>query len=415
MNNHEYSNRTAPVSPNRDNLHRLFSKRSWSSASMSISRRELGLAALGTPGLAQKTYTGPLQGLESQVDLAQFDPLAWLNRQYESAPLRLTFRASNRRQAETWQSALRAKLVELVGGFPERHPLNPRTLEIREFPGYRREKLIFESRPGCGVFAYLLTPRKQGAPYPAVICHPGHGRGADDLVGLGGDPGDRPSWLTYQHDYALRLPALGLAAIVIEPIAFGMRRDAVTKKKGLDAWACQPVASAALLFGKTMIGWRVFDVMRTVDWIETRKDLDPSRIGCVGISGGGTATLFSAALEKRIRAVMVSGYLNTFRDSIMSLSHCVDNYIPGILNWAEMYDIAGLIAPRPLFAESGTRDDIFPIEAFRASFARVQKIYATFGASEVLDREIFEGEHDFRGTRGIPFLAANLKNIKETS
>ena len=96
-----------------------------------------------------------------------------------------------------------------------------------------------------------------------------------------------------------------------------------------------------------MIGWRVHDVMRTIDWIGTRKELDVSRVGCMGISGGGTCTLFSAALEPRIRAAMVSGYLNTFRDSVFSLSHCIDNYIPGILNWAEMYDVAGLIAPRP--------------------------------------------------------------------
>jgi len=68
-----------------------------------------------------------------------------------------------------------------------------------------------------------------------------------------------------------------------------------------------------------------------------------------------SGALFSAALEPRIRAAMVSGYLNTFRDSVFSLSHCIDNYVPGILNWAEMYDIAGLIAPRPLFAESGER------------------------------------------------------------
>ena len=80
----------------------------------------------------------------------------------------------------------------------------------------------------------------------------------------------------------------------------------------------------------------------------------------MGISGGGTCTLFSAALEPRIRAAMVSGYLNTFRDCIMSVSHCIDNYVPGILNWAEMYDVAGLVAPRPLFAESGEKDDIFP-------------------------------------------------------
>ena len=86
-----------------------------------------------------------------------------------------------------------------------------------------------------------------------------------------------------------------------------------------------------------------------------------ARVGCMGISGGGTVTLFATALEPRIRAAMVSGYLNTFRDSIGSLAHCIDNYVPGILNWAEMHDVAGLIAPRPLFVESGEKDNIFPI------------------------------------------------------
>ncbi|MDQ6705336.1 MAG: acetylxylan esterase [Acidobacteriota bacterium] len=148
--------------------------------------------------------------------------------------------------------------------------------------------------------------------------------------------------------------------------------------------------------------------MRTVDWIETRPELDATRVGCMGISGGGTVTLFSTALEPRIRAAMVSGYLNTFRDSILSLSHCIDNYIPGILNWAEMYDVAGLIAPRPLAVESGERDPIFPIAASRKSFARVKRIYEMFGAADRTEQETFDDVHTFYGRRGLPFLAANL-------
>jgi len=132
------------------------------------------------------------------------------------------------------------------------------------------------------------------------------------------------------------------------------------------------VAGAALLFGQTMIGWRVWDVMRTIDWIETRKELDAKRVGCMGISGGGTCTTFSAALEPRIKVAMISGYLNIFRDCILSLSHCIDNYVPGILNWAEMYDVAGPIAPRPMFAESGSKDRIFPIAGSREGFDRVR-------------------------------------------
>jgi dienelactone hydrolase len=148
--------------------------------------------------------------------------------------------------------------------------------------------------------------------------------------------------------------------------------------------------------------------MRTIDWIETRKDLDAKRVGCMGISGGGTCTTFSAALEPRIRAALISGYLNTFRDSVMSLSHCIDNYVPGILNWAEMYDIAGLIAPRPLAVESGEKDDIFPIAASRASFARVKKVYEIFGAGDLVYHETFDAAHSFSGRQGLPFLARRL-------
>jgi hypothetical protein len=158
-----------------------------------------------------------------------------------------------------------------------------------------------------------------------------------------------------------------------------------------------------------MIGWRVWDVMRTIDYIATRSELDASRVGCMGISGGGTVTVFSTALDLRIRTALVSGYLNTFRDSIGSLAHCIDNYVPGILNWAEMHDIAGLIAPRPLFVESGERDNIFPIRASVESFNEVKRIYDVFGASDLVEQEVFPDEHAFWGKRGIPFVAKHLR------
>jgi dienelactone hydrolase len=295
-----------------------------------------------------------------------------------------------------------------VGGFPaERRPLRPVVIETRSFPGYRREKVVFDSRPGVSVLAYVLLPEGRRKP-PVMICVPGHGRGVDDIVGIdpsGAERADKPG---YQHDFAIQVAEAGLAAVAIEPMAFGCRRDAVSARKGATANACQPSAGAALLLGQTMIGWRVFDIMRTLDYVATRADLDSMRVGCMGISGGGTATLFSAALEPRIKVALVSGYLNTFRDSIVSLSHCIDNYVPGILDWAEMHDVAGLIAPRPLFVESGEKDNIFPIQASLASFERVREIYTVFGATQLAEQEVFPEDHRFWGKRGIPFLARHL-------
>ncbi len=368
-------------------------------------------AAAASTAFAQTpepAYGGALAG-ETRIDPEKFDPIAWTKARHDAAPLRLTFRSTTRKQAEAWQKQLHAKVVELVGPLPATGgPLHSQTLDVREFPNYTREKFVFESRSGVGVLGYLLTPKPR-ANNAVVICVPGHGRGVDDIVGVDEHGRDRTTRSGYEYDFAIQAVEHGFAAVAIEPMAFGCRRDAATKAKGATSYACQPVAGSALLLGETMIGWRVFDVMRTIDWIESRKELDAKRIGCAGISGGGTCALFSTALEPRIRAALVSGYLNTFRASIMSMSHCIDNYIPGILNWAEMYDIAGLIAPRPLFSEGGDHDPIFPPEATRDSFARVRKVYEVFGAPDSVQLEIFPGRHEFHGEKGWPFLVNALR------
>ena len=380
-------------------------------AGKSITRRQLALTGMAASAMsAQSTYNGALDGHESKVEATNFDPVAWTRKRWESAPLRMTFGdATTRKQAESWQSKLRPKVLELIGGFPEnRTPLSPVLLEKREFDGYRREKFIFTSQPGVQVLAYLLSPATSRESMPVVICVPGHGRGVDDIVGIDSKGKQRSDKDGYQHDFALQVVEAGMAALAIEPMAFGCRRDVATKKKGLGTSACQPAAGAALLLGETMIAWRAWDVIRAIDWIETRSDLDAKRVGCMGISGGGTCTVFAAALEPRIKAAMVSGYLNTFRDSILSIGHCMDNYVPGILNWCEMYDVAGLIAPRPLFVESGDRDAIFPVESSRESYGKVRRVYEAFGAGDAVAHEVFAGEHSFHGKAGIPFLKRML-------
>jgi dienelactone hydrolase len=391
-----------------------------------MSRRELARMAVALPSVrafplgaqpllsdsAQgrpSDYIGPLTGITDGLADRRFDPVAYTRDRYSAAPRRLRFAARSRPDAEAWQKALRAKLSELIGGFPPAPaPLRPSALETRAFSGYRREKIVFDSRPGVSVLAYLLLPDQAQPPAATVICVPGHGRGVDDIVGIDDQGRERTDKAGYQHDFAIQVAEAGIAALAIEPMAFGCRRDPLNARQGLSHKGCEPAAGGALLLGETMIAWRVWDVLRAVDYIATRRELDASRVGCMGISGGGTVTLFAAALEPRIRAAMVSGYLNTFRDSVGSLAHCVDNYVPGILNWAEMHDIAGLIAPRPLFVESGEKDTIFPIAASVESFKQVREIYGVFGAADRVEQEVFPGEHSFWGKRGIPFMARHL-------
>lgn len=383
---------------------RQFEKLAAASAAVS------SVATSARKAKASPVYTGPLDGFGDKVQAGDFDPVRYTLGLHDAAPMELAFRPGTRRQTELWQKKLAAKVTELLGGFPkQRTPLKPVTLEVRDFPGYRREKFVFESRPGLPVLGYLLLPKSARAPVAAAICVPGHGRGVDDIVGIDENGRDRTVKVGYQYDFAIQAVEHGLAAVAIEPLGFGCRRDPANQARGLGQKACEPVAGSALLLGQTMIGWRVWDVMRTIDWIETRPELDPRRVGIIGISGGGTCSLFSAALDSRLQAAMVSGYLNTFRSCIMSIAHCIDNYIPGMLNWAEMYDIAGLIAPRPLFSEAGESDPIFPIAASIASYQKVKAIYEVFGAGDRVRQETFPGPHSFWGRQGLPFMAENLR------
>ncbi|HKB13207.1 MAG TPA: alpha/beta hydrolase family protein [Vicinamibacterales bacterium] len=378
-------------------------------AGLAAARGVSGAAGSQTAQTPTSSYVGPLTGVGTAVDDRRFDPVVFACDLYAAAPRRLRFQARTRADAEAWQRELRAKVIDLAGGFPaERSPLRARTLESRSFQGYRREKVVFDSRPGVSVLAYVLTPSRAPMPAPTMICVPGHGRGVDDIVGIDEQGRDRTDKDGYQHDFAIQVAEAGMAAVAIEPMGFGCRRDPLNARRGLAQKGCEPIAGGAVMLGQTLIGWRVWDIMRTIDYISSRPELDASRVGSVGISGGGTATLFSAALEPRLRVAMVSGYLNTFRDSIGSLAHCVDNYVPGILNWAEMHDVAGLIAPRPLFVESGEQDRIFPVQASVESFRAVREIYRVFGAEDRVEQEVFPDEHAFWGRRGIPFLVRHL-------
>ena len=383
---------------------RQFIKQNLAATAIAMSRLTDLPSAKAKP---QSQYRGPLSDVEAND--RQLDSLQFSLSSYETNKPSMTFSATNEVAARAWQRRVRRKLTELMGGFPTtRVALRARVLEEKRLNGYTREKIVFQSRENLSVFGYLLLPDNSTHSVPAIVCLPGHGRGCDDIVGIAEDGQQRETKSGYAKDFAVQAVERGYAAFAIEQLAFGCRRDEAARKKGAGQSSCQPAAGAALLFGQTMIGWRVWDVMRAIDYLGARREIDSSRIATMGISGGGTVSLFSAALDERIKVGVVSGYFNTFRDSILSLSHCIDNYVPGILNYIEMYDIAGLIAPRGLFIESGDRDPIFPIHGSRAAVKKAREIYSVFGASNKIGHEVFDDEHVFYGSAAFEFLKAML-------
>jgi dienelactone hydrolase len=136
-------------------------------------------------------------------------------------------------------------------------------------------------------------------------------------------------------------------------------------------------------------------VDRGLDYLEARGDIDMSRVGVMGNSGGGTTSIYSAALLDRIQFVMPSCSFCTYEDSIMRIEHCACNYIPNLLRWAEHADVLGLFAPKPLVIVAGKEDNIFPIEGTRKAFAQLQHIYEAAGRKENCELVEGDGGHRF--------------------
>ena len=315
--------------------------------------------------------------------------------------------------AAAWQSSLRDRLALCIGGLDAaRIPLEPQRTNRVQLDGYTREAIVLHSRPGLQLFGYCLIPDsiagKTGA--SAVVCLPGHGRGVDSIVGIAEDGSQRglnePA--EYQQDFALQCVRNGSLVFALEQMSFGHRRDGLARAAGPDASSCVRDSMAAQMLGESMTGWRVWDAMRAIDFLQEQPEVDPGRIAVMGISGGGLTALFTAALDKRVKLAVVSGYFNTWRDSVLAINHCVDNFMPGLIHVCEMPDLAGLIAPRCLFAESGKHDSIFPLPAFQHACACAEQIYAAFGASQNFGAEVFDAAHEFYGAGAFQFLRKHL-------
>lgn len=335
----------------------------------------------------------------------------WRSRYGETRP-KMTFDGRDHPSFEEWQRSFRAKFIECLGTMPEERPALDIVVEEEvSTPEYLRRKVVYRADRYSLIPAYLFIPRNLSDPTPAVLCPHGHGRGKDDPAGVADGEAGRAHVRKYNYDYAEQFARRGYVALAPDLRCFGERVDDPAEAYGRveivegDHW-CDVNFVLGMLLGYNLLTLHVFDIGRGLDVLQSLPEVAKDRIGCVGLSQGGTTTLFSSAYHDRIKVAGISGYLNSWKAFPMTRGQiCGSQVVPGLLAWGDHPEVAGLICPRPLFCEFGVRDPIFPIEASRATFARVKEIYRAAGVDDRLDAEEFDGVHEFRGRRIFDFFA----------
>ncbi len=334
------------------------------------------------------------------------------------APRKLTFKRGI--DFNNWQGQFKAKILELLGPMPKSVPLkmevveDERVTELSDYgiPPFRQQHIVFDSEPYASVPAYLLIPDdlKPGERRPAILNAHGHGPGKSLLVGLAPKSFKPNSDQLSNEAAALFLVKEGYVVLAPDWRPFGERAlDAKYCRQGRDA--CNVTAMSFEYFGYTLLALNIWDARRSIDLLQSLPFVDPDRMGMTGLSYGGTMTTYTTALDSRIKAAVVSGYLSTLDDA-MSMrglgNYCGSQYLPGLLNWGDIPDVVGLIAPRPLLIESGTKDDCFIFDDTTRAYEKLRTIYAAAGALEKLDRDVAEVPHSYILKKMMPFFKKYL-------
>ncbi|MFD2114982.1 dienelactone hydrolase family protein [Paenibacillus yanchengensis] len=310
---------------------------------------------------------------------------------------------------------LKNRLQQSLGNFSQwRTALEPIVLERVEYEDYVQERVELGTAIGLRMPAYVLIPKSvmnsNNHATSAVLAIHGHGSGSCEVVGLDADGNPILDDRNPNHRFAVQMVKRGHVVLAPELVGMGGRklsRDQGANNKN----SCQPMSGHLLMYGLSLVGLRVFEMQCALDYLSTRPEVNSARIGCIGFSGGATVAAYTAALDQRIKAVVLCAFANTYKGSILAVNHCIDNYLPNVLQYAELPQLLGLIAPRPLYLESGDQDTIFPKHSFLQTVEQLKSYYAKENP-EKLQYDLFAGSHEVNGKYSFSWLHSIL--ISET-
>jgi len=286
----------------------------------------------------------------------------------------------NLKTPDRWRariSEMRGVLMKVVGPFPEKTPLNAKTMSSTDKPGYRIEKIVFESMPGFYVTGCLFSPAQRVSQTPAILYLSGH---TDEAF-------RSPR---YQH-VILNLVKKGFIVFAMDPAGQGERLqyyDPVLKRSAVGGSTAEHsyVGRQCFLAGSSAARYFAWDGIRAIDYLISRPEVDAKRIGVTGLSGGGTQTSYVMALDERVTAAAPSCYITSFRRLLESIGpqDAEQNFNAGLANGIDHADFLEVRAPRPTLLVA-TTGDFFSIQGARETFEEARLAFRSLGAEDKLD------------------------------
>lgn len=292
-----------------------------------------------------------------------------------------------RHDAEAYVRAVRAKIAECFGPWPEKTPLNARTTGVLQRDAYTVEKVIFESRPQFPVTANLYVPRGAGGGrLPAV-------------VGCCGHTAEGKAGLPYQA-FAQGLARLGYVSLIFDPPGQGERLQyadvAGRSRPGAGVREHLLAGNQQFLVGESLAAWRAWDGIRALDYLLTRPEVDAQKIGVTGNSGGGTEAAWLCGVESRWAMAAPSCFITTFRRNAENeLPADTEQMVPRVLaQGLDLADFIAAMAPKPVIL-LGQERDFFDVRGLEEAHGRLQKLYALLGAEKNIARFAGPDPHGF--------------------